>query len=352
MKEQMRIFTIGLIAISVFAGALQAEERSRVGELRGTFVRLTEQHVGERGYLGVVIRPLEGREHVTVLLSQRQQELAAMARELREGQRVGVAYLTEAGHRWVRELAVERGRQARTRPEQERARLGTEALLARLERLEAMVEEFRQEIARLRAELRHSRSPREEPRREVRRERESRDRRAREERPRSEREVARHQLEVMEMGLHALKEANRADAAELLTLAIRAREMMLEGRRDEEAQAVRQRAPNRERLAEILSMAARLWREFGRAEKAVAVGQLAEQMSAARRERASQRERRGESEREVALRQIRVMRYALHALVEADKPDAADLLERAIHSRELALEGRRDEEAMRIRAGA
>ncbi|MHC4582723.1 MAG: hypothetical protein ACYS14_14800, partial [Planctomycetota bacterium] len=179
MKEQMRIFTIGLIAISVFAGALQAEERSRVGELRGTFVRLTEQHVGERGYLGVVIRPLEGREHVTVLLSQRQQELAAMARELQEGQRVGVAYLTEAGHRWVRELAVERGRQARTRPEQERARRGTEALLARLERLEAIVEELHEEIAGLRAELRRSQGPGEEPRREVRRERESRNRRAR-----------------------------------------------------------------------------------------------------------------------------------------------------------------------------
>jgi hypothetical protein len=162
-----------------------------------------------------------------------------------------------------------------------------------------------------------------------------------------------HQLEVMEMGLHALKEANRADAAELLTLAIRAREMMLEGRRDEEARAVRERAPNREQLAEILAMAARLWREeFDRPEKAAVVGELAEQMAAARRDRASQRERRGESERDVVLRQIRIMRYALHALVEAEKPDAADLLERAIHSRELALEGRRDEEAMRIRQGA
>ena len=89
MKEQMRIFTISLIAVSVFAGAMQAEERLRVGKLRGTFVRLTEQHVGERGYLGVVIKPLEGREHVTVLLSQRQEELVARARELREGQRVG-----------------------------------------------------------------------------------------------------------------------------------------------------------------------------------------------------------------------------------------------------------------------
>jgi len=154
------------------------------------------------------------------------------------------------------------------------------------------------------------------------------------------------------MALPALKEANRGDAVELLTLAIRSREMMLEDRRDDEANAVRQRAPNREQLVEILSMAARLWREFGKPDKGVVVGQLAEQMAAVRRPRESEREQRGQNEHEVALRQIKIMRYALHALAEAEKKDAADLLERAIHSRELTLEGRRDEEAVRIREGA
>jgi len=250
------------------------------------------------------------------------------------------------------ELGVERDRQARRRPEQERARRGTESLLARLEGLEAMVEELHEEIARSRAESRQSRSPREEPRREVSRELESRDRRAREERPRSEREVAMHQLEVMEMGLHALREANRADAAELLMRAIRAREMMLEGRRDEEAQAVRRRAPNREQLTEILSMAARLWRQFDRPDRAAEVGQLARQLAGRQQEPAVDRPERAGRERDVVRNQLEVMRYALHALAEAEKPDAADLLERAIHSRELALEGRRDEEAVRIRAGA
>jgi len=352
MKEQRRILMVGLLAVLVFAGAVQAEERPRAGELRGTFVRLTEQRVGERSYMGVVIKPLEGRDHVTVLLSQRQQELVARARGLREGQRLGVAYVTEAGHKWVKELEADRRRDARRRPEENRAGRRTEALSARLERLQGMVEELREEVARLRAELRESRGPRREVRREVRREGPGEEGRAREERPRSEREVVRHQLEVMGMALHALKEANRGDAVELLTLAIRSREMMLEGRRDEEAQAVRQRAPNRGQLAEILSMAARLWREFGKPDKGAVVGQLAEQMAAVRRPRESEREQRGQNEREVALRQIKIMRYALHALAEAEKKDAADLLERAIHSRELALEGRRDEEAMRIRQGA
>ena len=97
MEKQCKILIVGLLAVSAFAGVLQAEERPRVGELRGTFVRLTEQRVGERGYMGVVIKPLEGRELVTVLLSPRQEELVAMARELREGQRLGVAFVAAGG---------------------------------------------------------------------------------------------------------------------------------------------------------------------------------------------------------------------------------------------------------------
>jgi hypothetical protein len=123
--------------------------------------------------------------------------------------------------------------------------------------------------------------------------------RAREERPRSEREVALHQLEVMRIALHALREAERGDAAELLTLAIRSREMMLERRRDEQAQRLRERAPDRLQLAEILSMASKLWREFGNAEKSVAVGRLAEQFS-----RAEERQVREREEREVRRRRV------------------------------------------------
>jgi len=117
MKEQRRILMVGLLAVLVFAGAVQAEERPRAGELRGTFVRLTEQRVGERSYMGVVIKPLEGRDHVTVLLSQRQQELVARARGLREGQRLGVAYVTEAGHKWVKELEADRREKSSRAPD-------------------------------------------------------------------------------------------------------------------------------------------------------------------------------------------------------------------------------------------
>ena len=235
---------------------------------------------------------------------------------------------------------------------EERPRQGTEAVLVRLERLQRQVEELREEVSRLRAELREGRGPRTQVRSVVRRDREGDEGRPGAERPRSEREVAIHQLEVMGMALTALREANRGDAVELLTRAIHSCEMMLEGRRDEEAQRMRQRAPNREQLAEVLAMAAKLWREFDKPDKAALVGQLAKQTAAAGRSRTSQRGSRNESEREAVLRQIEVMRYALHALAEAEKMDAADLIERALHARELTLEGRRDEEAVRIREGA
>ena len=108
-----------------------------------------------------------------------------------------------------------------------------------------------------------------------------------------------HQLEVMRMALPALKEAERGDAVELLTLAVRAREMMLERRNDEEAHRVRERAPNREQLVDILSMAAKLWRELGNAEKSAVVEQLAEQLSGAERRQVREREERDVQRRRV-----------------------------------------------------
>lgn len=57
--------------------------------------------------------------------------------------------------------------------------------------------------------------------------------RARGERAKSKHEVALHQFEAIRMTLPALKEANRADAAELLMRAIRSREVILEGRGDD-----------------------------------------------------------------------------------------------------------------------
>jgi len=108
----------------------------------------------------------------------------------------------------------------------------------------------------------------------------------------NEREMAMHQLEIMRMAMPALREGERRDAADLLEHAIHARELGLEGVRNEKAQKVFKSAPNRGQLAEILGLSSRLWREFGHTEKAQAVGQLAEQFSTrAHRERDQQAQR-------------------------------------------------------------
>jgi hypothetical protein len=95
--------------------------------------------------------------------------------------------------------------------------------------------------------------------------------------PRVDREAA-HSIEVMRLALQALREGERHDAAELLERAIRARELTLEGRRDEEARRLRAVAPDVAQQAEILALAARLWNQFGHERKAAAVAELARQL--------------------------------------------------------------------------
>ena len=338
MKKTGSILVLGALSILILSGLLSAGQRDRNGEVGGTFVRLVEREVGERGYMGIVIKPPDSDDLVTVLVPRQREELLQAARRLQAGQKIGVSFVTEAGHKWVKGMEAERrevveegpegrrrmnvrrevlryednqDRRPARRPEyleqmQELKRILSSSLdrmarefrelRGRMEVQERELRRLREENERLRRQL-QERSRQERVRgREVRerrevedrgenREREVRDRprerdegRAREERSMSEREVALHQLEVMRIALHGLREAERGDAVEMLNLAIRAREMMLEGRRDEEAQRVRERAPNRQQLVEILSMASKLWREFDNADKSVAVGRLAEQL--------------------------------------------------------------------------
>ncbi|MEE9129406.1 MAG: hypothetical protein V3T84_05265 [Phycisphaerales bacterium] len=155
---------------------------------------------------------------------------------------------------------------------------------------------------------------------DVRRELEGRRDRPQRERQRAhrsenEREVAQHQLEIMRMAMPALREGERRDAADLLEHAIHARELGLEGRRDDEAQHIRETAPNRGQLSEILGLASRLWAGFGHEERAHAVGELAEQMRAR-----VHRERDEHAQRE----QDRPRREARERRDERDRPAARE----------------------------
>ena len=68
MKTQFKILLVSLITTILFAGMLHAEERDREGAFAGVFLTRAEQPVGEREYLGLVIKPFESDDHVLVLV--------------------------------------------------------------------------------------------------------------------------------------------------------------------------------------------------------------------------------------------------------------------------------------------
>ena len=80
---------------------------------------------------------------------------------------------------------------------------------------------------------------------------------------------------------------------------------------------------------------------------------MADRLRAQRKERERRRleeqsAHRGGWDPDFERRTIDIYRMAMKAFAEAEKRDAADLVERAIHARELLLAGRHDEEAHRI----
>jgi len=110
-------------------------------------------------------------------------------------------------------------------------------------------------VERLAAELRGSLEPRERGDREA--------------------DMVRHHLEILRIAMHGLLEAEKRDAADRVEHAIHARELSLQGRRDEEANHIRESAPPPGELAELLLVSAALWREFGQPGKAEQVEELA-----------------------------------------------------------------------------
>ena len=166
-----------------------------------------------------------------------------------------------------------------------------------------------------------------------------------------EREILHRQLKALRLAHAALREGEKLDAADIIHRAIRAREVNLEGRRDEEAHKIRERAPDRERTTKLLVLAEHLYREWGNEERASALSRMTEELWPPRRRREAGRER-PRTEREVAHHQIDVMKLAKPALLEAGRKDTCEILEHAIHARELALQGRTDDEAIRIRETA
>lgn len=99
-----------LLAALISGSMLAAEERGRVREMRGTFVRLVEQQVNEQGHLGIVIKPFESDDQVTVLVPRDNEDLRMAARQLREGQTLVIASASEGSNNWVTRIEAERPR--------------------------------------------------------------------------------------------------------------------------------------------------------------------------------------------------------------------------------------------------
>ncbi len=102
MKKWFGILMIGLVAVFVFGNLLVAEDRQSAGGVHGTFVRFIEQKVGDQVYMGMVIKPRESDDHVTVLVPRRPENLAEKVRKLRKGQEVEIPYITDGGQKWVK----------------------------------------------------------------------------------------------------------------------------------------------------------------------------------------------------------------------------------------------------------
>ncbi len=169
---------------------------------------------------------------------------------------------------------------------------GLERGMVALEQLEREreLDMLRRVADEVRREMRGDRGER--ARRSDNEDRPRRERERRRERPRPDGNVE-NRIEVMRLALPALLEANRRDAAELIELAIHALEMDAHRRRDDEAATIRNNAPSVVDQIELLQMASRLWRRFGRPERAVMVGELAEQLAAQSRRSRRPNEPRG-----------------------------------------------------------
>jgi hypothetical protein len=169
----------------------------------------------------------------------------------------------------------------------------------------------------------------------------------------SEREMAEHHLEMLRLAHHALREARRGEHAEIVEHALHAMELRLEGRRDEEARHVYETAPPREAVLRSMHLAAELWADWGKKDRAHALMQHLKQVKrahagdrTARAERERDRPRR--TDREHLAHEIELLHLALPVLREEGKTQTIEVVERAIHARKLIHSGRRDEEAREI----
>lgn len=182
---------------------------------------------------------------------------------------------------------------------------------------------------------------------------------------------------VMQMAQHALREAGRGAQAEVMEHGVQALKMLWSGRSDEEAMAILVTAPSQEAQANALFQAAEILGNLGQKRRAKACAVLGRKFHGdqekgkrgPRRAKAQSKTQRHQEQKQEAggnrgraharpldperglagLRErLSILRLARIALREGEQREAEETLERALHTAELLLEERQDEEAQRI----
>ena len=154
----------------------------------------------------------------------------------------------------------------------------------------------------------------------------------------------RRRIRTMRIGVETFLEAGDREAADRVEHAMHARELIIERVDNAKAMQVRETAPDRGELAELLAHAAELRAEWGHPDRAEALADLSQVYAeqAQRRRRAEREGRTAERERPAGLdsleRRVGILRLARAAYAEAGRRDAAEALVQAIHYGELALE--------------
>ena len=163
-------------------------------------------------------------------------------------------------------------------------------------------------------------------------------------------------IEVMMMGAQTLASRGRHEQAEVLERGAMAMRMLWQSRSDEEAMDVLARAPSEGQQAKALMAAGEVLAERGQTRRAKLFYELGKKLGAKTKrakaappkKRKARKEARGELDLEELSDRVRILRMAMPALREGEKREAAELLERALRTGELLLEGREDEEAQKI----
>ncbi len=181
---------------------------------------------------------------------------------------------------------------------------------------------------------------------------------AQDEGARRELEAARERIHTMMREAEELQEVGRLDAAEKVRQRAEQLGERIERQLDRRRHARSKETEHLHNVLEGLEHGMVALRELGRHEELEALERIAHDVRRElegrrdRPQRERQRAHRGENERDIALHQLEILRMAMPALREGERKDAADLLQHAIHARELALGERRDDEARHIRETA